>query len=62
MTDGIKSYTPKEVAELLGVSVFTIQELLREGRIKGYKLTTRWRVSHEELENFIKNQNEEEEQ
>ena len=56
MSEITKSYTPKEVADLLGVSVFTIQELLREGRIKGFKLTSRWRISHEELERFIHNQ------
>ena len=49
-----KSYTPSEVAGILNCSVFTVHELLREGRLKGFKITSRWRVTKEELEKFIK--------
>ena len=51
-------YTPREVAEILGVSVFTVQELLRDGKLKGFKITSRWRVSAEELKNFMKTEEE----
>lgn len=46
-------YTPKEVAQVLGISVFTVHELLREGRLKGFKVISRWRVKAEELEKFM---------
>lgn len=50
---GLKSYTPREVAKILGVSVFTVQELLREGRLKGFKITSHWRISEDELQKFM---------
>lgn len=46
-------YTPKEVAKVLGVSVFTVHELLRDGSLKAFKITSRWRVKAEELERFM---------
>ena len=48
-----KSYTPKEVAQVLGVSVYTVHELLREGRLTGFKITSQWRVAEEDLQRFI---------
>jgi len=50
-------YTPKEVAEILGVSVFTVHELLREGRLGGFKITSRWRIPSDELDEFIRASN-----
>lgn len=51
-----KVYTPREVANILNVSVFTVQELLRSGKIKGFKITSRWRVKPEELNRFVESQ------
>lgn len=51
--ENIKAYTPREVAEILNVSVFTVQELLRSGRLKGFKITSRWRVKPEDLKEFM---------
>lgn len=51
--ENTKVYTPREVAEILNVSVFTVQELLRSGRLKGFKITSRWRVKPEDLKEFM---------
>lgn len=53
MSEVKEYYTPKEVAEKWGVSVFTVQELLRKGRLEGSKLTTNWRVSRKSMEQFM---------
>lgn len=58
-TENTKVYTPREVAEILNVSVFTVQELLRSGRLKGFKITSRWRVKPEDLDDFMNKQQEE---
>ncbi len=47
------------MAEILNVSVFTVQELLRSGRLKGFKITSRWRVKPEDLDDFMNKQQEE---
>jgi excisionase family DNA binding protein len=47
-----QSFTPEEVAVRLNVHVATVHELLRSGRLKGFKLIRQWRVKPEELEKF----------
>jgi len=47
-------YTPEEVAEILKVNADTIRRYLREEKIKGFKIGNSWRVRAEELENFMK--------
>lgn len=51
--ENTKVYTPREVAEILNVSVFTVQELLRSGKLPGFKITSRWRIKAEDLEEFM---------
>lgn len=48
-----KIYKASEVADILNVSLYTVHELLRTGKIKGFKLTSHWRVSEEELKKFM---------
>jgi len=43
-----------QVAERLGVSVFTATNYIRTGKIKGIKLERVYRVEEKDLENFIK--------
>jgi putative molybdopterin biosynthesis protein len=50
------SYTPEEVAERLNVSVATVHDLLRDGRLRGFKLTRQWRIERAEVEEFIRRQ------
>jgi excisionase family DNA binding protein len=50
------AYTPEEVAERLNVSVATVHEFLRDGRLKGFKLTRQWRIERADVEEFIRRQ------
>lgn len=42
-------YTVDEVAQLLGVHVRTVQARLRDGTIKGKKLSGTWRIYKDSL-------------
>lgn len=48
--------TPEQVAERLQISVFTLKDYLRKGKIKGIKVGNRWRIKEEALEAFIEDQ------
>lgn len=48
-----KNYTAAEVAQFLDVSLYTVHELLRTGKIKGFKLTSHWRIPEENLKEFM---------
>lgn len=48
-----KLLTPEEVAEYLRIPVRTLRYWLREGRLKGVKVGTQWRIPEEELERFL---------
>lgn len=43
----------KEVAEELEVSEKTVRKLINEGVIVAYKLGREWRVTREDLDNFL---------
>jgi excisionase family DNA binding protein len=47
-----QSYTPEEVALKLNCHVSTVQGLLRDGTLKGFKLKRQWRITPEELQRF----------
>lgn len=49
-----QTYTPAEVAEILGKSIEMIRRYLRNGEIKGTKLGRSWVVSKAEVERFLK--------
>lgn len=44
-------YTVNELAELLGVNKHTIQARLRDGTIRGRKLSGEWRIYRDALTN-----------
>lgn len=44
--------TAEEVAALLKVNVVTVQRLLTSGRLQGYKVGRRWRVTRAALDDF----------
>ena len=48
--------TPKEAAEFLKLSEYTVKDMLRSGIIRGVKSGNRWRVRPEDLRNYINNQ------
>lgn len=48
-----KIYTVKEVAVYLGLKPETVRVMLREGRIKGIKVSRDWRVTESALKAFV---------
>ena len=48
-----KVLTPAQVAERLQVSVFSIQDWLRQGKLKGFKAGKLWRIREADLEEFM---------
>lgn len=59
MTKG-RLLKPNEVAEQLSVSLVTVKKWLREGRLKGVKVSGMWRVYEADLEEMIQEVNTEE--
>ncbi len=49
-----KFYTTDEVAEMLRLHAQTVRNLLLEKRLGGIKIGMEWRVSEEDLTEFIK--------
>ena len=45
--------TVAEVAEKLGYSTSQIRNLIREGKLKGYKFAASYRVNEDDLQEFI---------
>jgi excisionase family DNA binding protein len=49
--------TPREAASILGVHERTVQRLLKNGELPGYKAGLRqWRIRREDLEAYIRRQ------
>jgi excisionase family DNA binding protein len=46
-------FTPKDVAERVGVSHYTVILWLRRGRLKGQRYGRAWRVKENDLQAFI---------
>lgn len=46
--------TPDEVAAELRVSIDAIYKWLREGKLKGIRVASLWRIKREDLEAFLK--------
>lgn len=49
----IKMYDINEVSQITGMSVRTICKYLRQGTIKGVKISGSWRVSDESLTKYL---------
>jgi len=47
--------TPEAAAEKLAVSVKTVKNLLRSGKLHGVKVGNLWRLREEALEEYLKN-------
>ena len=48
-------YTTKEISCILGLSIKTIQKLIREKQLQAYRVGGRYLVSEETLKEYIKN-------
>ncbi len=55
MSTTIVLLTPQETADRLRVSMKTITNWLREGRLPGVKVGPFWRIREDRLERFIEN-------
>ena len=51
---GLKLYSVKEVAEKLRKPKLTVRNYLKEGKIKGLKITGRWYILENNLDRYIK--------
>ncbi|QMV44439.1 helix-turn-helix domain-containing protein [Cohnella cholangitidis] len=45
-------YTDQQVAERYNLSVYTVREWLKSGKLKGYKESRQWYVREPDLETF----------
>ena len=52
--EDIKVYTLKEVEDILKVTQRTLYNYIKSGQLKAVKLGREWRVTDEELKNFLK--------
>lgn len=48
-----KFYTPKEVADYLKVSTYTIYEWIKAGKLKAYRIGRGLRVKDADLQAFV---------
>ena len=48
-------YTTKEVAEMLKVTKKTINQYVREGKIKAINMGNQYRFTKEQIEEFVEN-------
>lgn len=49
----MKIYTPEEAAQILKLNGQTIRRFLREGRLKGSKIGRTWRITEEQIKEFL---------
>ena len=48
-----KYYTPKQIADRLGVSNAAVNSWLQQGRLEGFRAGNRWKVRKEAVFKFI---------
>lgn len=46
--------TVEQTAALLAVSTKTVRRLLHRGELIGYRVGTAWRISHDDLEDYLR--------
>ena len=49
----IKAYDVQEIAKMFDMTPQSIRKFIREGRIKGRKVGTRWYVTEEAIREFL---------
>ena len=53
LTEYTDYLTPYDVAEELGLSLTTVYNLLRAGKLPGFKVGKSWRIPKDELERIV---------
>ncbi|MGB4274679.1 MAG: helix-turn-helix domain-containing protein [Bacillota bacterium] len=56
-----KLLTPKDAAEILSLSPVTIKKWLWQGKLKGIKVGSVWRIRESDLKAFLKTSNDDKE-
>lgn len=51
---GLRYYTLKEVGEIVGRNRTTLFRYIKQGKLKAVKIGQGWRVSEEDLREFLK--------
>jgi len=51
--DGLKLFTLTELESVLGVTHRTLQNYIKDGRLKGVKIGGKWKVSEANLTKFL---------
>lgn len=51
----LKIYTMQEVATLLKIARRTVSAMLKDGRLQGTQINSRWRISSKNIEDFMSN-------
>jgi excisionase family DNA binding protein len=46
--------TPQNVADYLKVTIYAVYSWLGDGRLKGYKVGSDWRIRKSDVESFLK--------
>lgn len=49
-----KLLTAKEVAGLLKINTLTVYDYIKEGRLKAYRLGSRYRIGNKQLQKFLR--------
>jgi len=50
----MKYYSPEEIAEQFNLQAQTVRLWIRQGKLKAVKLGGLWRISEDQLQEFIK--------
>jgi excisionase family DNA binding protein len=53
MTTLSKFYTPRQVADLLGLTQLTVYNWIDAGKLRAYKVNRRWMIEQKEVENLV---------
>ncbi len=55
----MKYYSPEEIGEQFNIKPATVRKWIREGKLQAVKLGALWRISEEALQEFLKQDNQE---
>lgn len=55
----MKTHSVEDVAQILGLNPVTVRNMLRDGRLTGFKIGSRWRLTDEDLNEFMARQRKE---
>jgi len=51
--EDMKLYTVQELSKLLDVTIITLREYIRQGKLRGQKVGGKWIVTYDSLKEFL---------